>query len=316
MARKELGPATLQIVQAVRSNTPDRPLLAAVSGGADSLALAFAVARICRERGQPGAGITVDHGLQSGSAGQAERVLGQLRRLGFTDTELITVDPAAGAGPEADARSARYRALDEAASTRQAEIVLGHTLDDQAETVLLGLARGSGARSLSGMSSRPGRLRPLLGLRRSTTRACCAELGLDVWDDPHNDDARFTRSRVRQQVLPVLESELGPGIAESLARTADLLRDDADLLDRLSEQLLGRARRDDALDCAVLADAEPALLGRALKSWLDDHGAEQTPYAQVQAVTSLINNWRGQRELHLPGLSVRRVDGRLIAERH
>ncbi len=143
-------------------------------------------------------------------------------------------------GPEAAARSARYAAL--AAAARRAGaapggvwIMLGHTLDDQAETVLLGLARGSGARSLAGMSPQAGRyLRPLLRIRRAQTAAACTALGLPPWDDPHNCDPAFTRVRVRRELMPALATALGPGVAEALARTADLLRADADALDAIA----------------------------------------------------------------------------------
>ena len=149
----------------------------------------------------------------------------------------MTVHDQADGGPEAAARTARYAALQSEAAGRQATIWLGHTLDDQAESVLLGLARGSGPRSLAGMAARTGRLvRPLLGLRRSVTEQACAELDLDPWRDPHNDDPRFARVRVRRTVLPTLEAELGPGVAEALARTAALVRDDADLLDGLAAE--------------------------------------------------------------------------------
>lgn len=313
MARKALGPATLEIVQAVRA-VAGRPMLAAVSGGADSLALAFAVAYVCSSADQSFAAVTVDHGLQDGSATRAEIVRDQLVDLGYPDVVISTVSVGSGSGPEAAARSARYAVLDHEAAVRGADLVLGHTLDDQAETVLLGLARGSGPRSLAGMAVRSGhRLRPLLGIRRERTRTACAELGLEFWDDPHNVDDRFTRSRLRARVLPVLESELGPGIAEALARTADLVRADADLLDRLADDLLARARRDSDLDCAVLVDAEPALRSRVIKSWLIESGATETPYERVRAVESLIIDWHGQGPIDLPGLVVQRHEGVLRA---
>lgn len=308
-----MGAATLQVVQAVRSNTPVRPLLAAVSGGADSLALAFAVAKVCAERDRPCSAVTVDHGLQPDSASRADRVVDQLRDIGLTDVGVIKVSVTGGSGPEADARAARYAVLDAAASARDAELVLGHTLDDQAETVLLGLVRGSGPRSLAGMTSSPGRCRPLLGIRREQTRTACAELGLEHWDDPHNADPRFTRSRIRQRVLPTLETELGPGIAEALARSAELIRADADLLDRLAADLLEVVRRDGDLDCAILASAEPALRTRVIRQWLIESGADEAPYERVSAVQKLITDWHGQAEVQLPGLGVRRVAGRLVA---
>lgn len=318
MARKALGPATWQIVQAVRAGTPDRPLLAAVSGGADSLALAHAVLTVCTERGQRCAAVTVDHGLQDGSADVAARTGRQLTELGYDDvvTRSVQAGAQAGpgsvpAGPEGRARTARYAVLDAEAARRGAGLVLGHTLDDQAETVLLGLGRGSGTRSLAGMASTADRLRPLLGIRRERTRTACVEIGLEPWQDPHNREPRFARARVRHRVLPVLEAELGPGVAESLARTAQLAADDAALLDRMADDLLVAVRRGADLDCSGLEAADPALRGRVLKRWLTESGATETPYAQVRAVEALITAWHGQSEIQIPGLSVRRTRGLL-----
>src|SRR5262245_35859009 len=210
-----------------------RPLvLVACSGGADSLALAAAVAHEAPKAGLAAGGVTVDHQLQPGSAGQAARAAGAMAAMGLDPVRTETVTADGPGGPEAAARAARYAALGGAADQLGAvAVLLGHTLDDQAETVLLGLARGSGARSLAGMAPRSGRyLRPLLGIRRSQTAAACAAEGLQPWQDPHNCDPAFTRVRVRQ-LMPALEEALGPGVAESLARTAALLRADAEVLD-------------------------------------------------------------------------------------
>lgn len=309
-----LGPATLEIVQAVRAAAGDRALVVAVSGGADSMALAYATGLVARECGLPYAAVTVDHGLQDGSAERAVRVAERLTSIGCTDVMIRTVQVRDRSGPEADARTARYRALDAEATARAADLLLGHTLDDQAETVLLGLTRGSGLRSLAGMAARTGhRVRPLLGVRRDRTRQACAEVGLPVWDDPHNADPRFTRSRIRHRVLPVLEQELGPGIAEALARTARLARADADVLDTCAADVQQQAGRGAGLDCAVLAAAAPALRTRAIKVWLTARGAADVSAERIAAVEALVTDWHGQRELHLPGLVVRRDDGRLIA---
>jgi tRNA(Ile)-lysidine synthase len=332
MARKALGPATLAIVQAVRRYA-DRSLVTAVSGGADSLALAYAVGHVARERQLPYAAVTVDHNLQPGSADQAARVAEQLGLLGYHDVVVRQVDVNdTAAGPEGAARAARYTALEEEATRRDADIVLGHTLDDQAETVLLGLLRGSGTRSLAGMAVRSGRrLRPLLGIRRDQTRTACTELGLDVWDDPHNDDPRYLRSRIRRQLMPALAEQLGPGIPEALARTADLARADADLLDTLADQLYERSlssptgrpnpppedrppslSKDAGLSCSDLLDAPEALRTRVIKRWLTDNGATEVPYRHVRAVEALVTDWHGQREVQLSGIAVRRCDGLLV----
>src|SRR5215472_5686059 len=192
--------------------------LAACSGGPDSLALAAALAFEAPRLGLRAGAVTVDHGLQPGSADQADRVVGALRTLELDPVRRVRADvPARGdaagyPGPEAAARHARYAAIEAAAAEcGAAAVLLGHTMDDQAETVLLGLARGSGARSLAGMQAASGRyLRPLLGLRRAQTIAACAAQGLDPWQDPHNTDPAYARTRVRQQILPMMEDLLGP----------------------------------------------------------------------------------------------------------
>ncbi len=316
MARRELGPATLQLVQAVADalGPADSTLLVACSGGPDSLALAAAVRRVGRTRGLPCAAVVVNHQLQAGAAATADRTAAQLRSLDYDDVVVhaVTVSPS-GEGLEGAARAARYAALDQQAVARDATVLLGHTLDDQAETVLLGLARGSGSRSLSGMALRNGRLlRPLLGVRRATTAACCSELGISPWRDPHNGDLRFSRARLRTRVMPMLEAELGPGIAEALARTAELVRDDVDLLDRLAADL--DAGTGGSLDCAQLAALPTALRRRLLRAWLLDAGASDLAMAHLIAVDRLVMHWRGQRGVDVPGGVVRRVADHLHLE--
>ncbi|NED21826.1 tRNA lysidine(34) synthetase TilS, partial [Streptomyces sp. SID9913] len=168
------------------------------------------------------------------------------------------------------ARDARYAALDAAAERHGATaVLLGHTRDDQAETVLLGLARGSGIRSLSGMaavSGADGRYRrPFLQLDRQTARRACMVQSLPVWDDPHNADPAFTRSRLRHEGLPALEKALGKGVVEALARTAQLSRDDADALDAWASRAEDGVRDSDGrLECAGLHALPPAVRRRVL----------------------------------------------------
>jgi tRNA(Ile)-lysidine synthetase-like protein len=295
------------------------PVAAAVSGGADSLALAAALAHL-----RPGSyALVVDHGLQPGSAEVAERAAEQCRSLGLVAHVLAVApvtrskpDPqhpdagdvasisSSSSGPEAAARAARYAALDAAvARDGLTAVLLGHTLDDQAETVLLGLARGAGARALAGMADRPPYLRPLLGVQRATTRQACAEAGLAPWDDPHNSDPAFARVRARANVLPLLEAELGPGVVAALARTAGQLREDADALDALTPL---------TDDVAVLAALPAALRSRALKRWAEQACGAAVTSAHVQALRALVDDWRGQGPVALPGgVQVRRRDGRL-----
>jgi tRNA(Ile)-lysidine synthase len=300
-------------------------VLVACSGGADSLALAAAAAFVAPRLGLRAGGVTVDHGLQPGSAERAGEVTALLSALGLdpAQSRAVTV-PASAAGPEAAARQARYAALDEAAHEHDAvAVLLGHTLDDQAETVLLGLARGSGGRSLAGMPARRGRYRrPLLAVRRGATAAACAELGLKPWQDPHNEDFRFARARVRHRALPALEEALGPGVAEALARTAAQLRADAECLDDLafaeSGQLRGHAPEDGAapagLDARWLAALPAAIRARVLRDAAImagcPHGALTAGH--VDRVGDLVTAWRGQRWVDLPGgVQARRRDGKV-----
>jgi tRNA(Ile)-lysidine synthase len=318
VGRRELGPATLAAVQAVDAalNQQDMQLVTACSGGADSLALAFAARYVATRRDLKYAAVIIDHGLQQGSADIAARVRDQLDRLGYHDVTItaVQVDRSAAAGLEAAAREARYRALDTEARARSATLMLGHTLDDQAETVLLGLARGSGSRSLAGMASRVGHfVRPFLGIRRATTEQVCAELGLNPWQDPHNADRRFTRVRVRETVLPTLEAELGPGVAEALARTAELVRDDNELLDRLATEAsrIEGMGGTDTLDCAALQAQPPALRRRIIRLWLLTHGLGDLSLRHISAVESLVIDWHGQKAIQIPGATVTRTAGRL-----
>lgn len=310
MARRALGPASLAVLQALDA-VPDAPWLVACSGGPDSLALAWAARTASGRRGLACRTVVVDHGLQPSSDAVALAVASRLRGLGL-DAEVVRVEVLDdGAGPEASARDARYGALE--AARRPGELVLlGHTLDDQAETVLLGLARGSGTRSLAGMPQARGVfVRPLLGLRRATTAACCAEQGLAVWQDPHNDDPRFARVRARRDALPALERALGPGVAEALARTAALARADADLLDALAAREASGGLEAEP-SCDWLAGLDPALRGRVLRGWLVGRGARDLTATHLSAVDCLVSAWHGQRGVDVVGGRVVRRSGRLI----
>jgi tRNA(Ile)-lysidine synthase len=283
-------------------------VVVACSGGADSLALAAAAVFEARRLPCRVVGATVDHGLQPGSADQAARVVGQLAAIGVDETATVrvTVDPGP-AGIEAGAREARYAALAQLAQHLGAgTVLLGHTLDDQAETVLLGLTRGSGGRSIAGMRRQLDRdgvafLRPLLDLTRAQTEAACRAEGLEWWSDPHNDDPRFVRSRIRHTVLPVLERELGPGVAAALARTGEAVRTDVDELDDQAEAWL--AGRPGPLEVATLAAHGDAVRLRVLRLAAVAAGAipGELSRAHVLAVDGLLRDWRGQRWIDLPG---------------
>ncbi len=288
----------------------------ACSGGRDSTALAGAAVFESRSTGWLVGAAVVDHRLQPGSANVAGGVSRRLSELGCDPVEILTVSVVGDGGPEAAARRARYEALSRTAARDDAVVLLGHTKDDQAETVLLGLARGSGTRSLAGMAPAWGCFRrPLLGVSRADTRRACEAMGLEVWDDPHNSDPRFARARVRACALPVLERTLGPGVADALARTAELARDDADALDALAEDLFTRATTDvGGLAVDVLAQAPNALRRRVLRSRALAAGspAGEISAERIEAVDQLVTRWRGQKGVELPGhVAVRREQGEL-----
>ena len=326
-------PAVAAIRHAVRASLsaldPGDLVLAACSGGADSLALAAALAFEAPKTGVLAGAVTVDHGLQPGSAAQAAKVVATMTEIGLSPALVVRVEvPAAGArysGPEAAARSARYAALEVAAKTTAAPdgawIMLGHTLDDQAETVLLGLVRGSGARSLAGMAPRSGRyLRPLLHVRRAQTAGACAALGLASWDDPQNSDPAFTRARVRRDVMPVLAAALGPGLAEALGRTADLLRADADALDAIAtaaaDKLGGSgAALSDGWAADAIAALPDAIRHRVLRQAALAAGCPAGDLSQrhTASLDELVTSWHGQRWADLPGgVRCQRQYGRLL----
>lgn len=314
-----LHPGVAALRTAVRLGLADlQPpglVLVGLSGGADSLALSAAVSFVAPRAGLRWGVVVVDHGLQSGSGGVARAAATQADGLGAEVIEVVPVRVGGSGGPEAAAREARRRALRETAERLgAAAVLLAHTRDDQAETVLLGLARGSGARSLGGMRPRDGLWRrPLLGTDAACTRAVCTHLGLDWWEDPHNDDPSFARVRVRHHLLPELERHLGPGVAGALARTADLLRDDADALDALSAELTRSATAPDgSLDVRALSTAPAALRTRVLRSAALLAGCPPTDltWGHVAALDRLVTAWHGQAGVDLPGgVLGRRVDG-------
>ncbi|MCF8608602.1 tRNA lysidine(34) synthetase TilS [Gordonia sp. HY285] len=292
----------------------DDAVCVALSGGADSSALTAAAVRA----GLTVHAIVVDHGLQDGSADVAETAAATALGLGAT-AEIVAVRVAGPGGTEAAARDARYRALDEARRGRA--VLLGHTLDDQAETVLLGLGRGSGARSLAGMRawSAPWG-RPLLGVRRAQTRAACEDWNLPVWDDPHNDDPRYTRVRVRSEVLPLLDDVLAGGVAHALARTAAQLSDDADALDAIAARAFTEATTARGLALDRLADLDAAVRTRVVRLWLQAIGVDSPRYRVVSTVDALVSGWHGQGPIAVGGdersrLVVTRRDRELLAQR-
>ena len=313
------NPASVAIRSAVREClsgcSAGDTVLVAVSGGADSLALAAALVPESKSALINLVGVTIDHQLQKNSSEQATKVFAQLSELGISQIEIVKVDVEMVDGLEASARRARYAALDAVAEKLNANLIfLGHTLNDQAESVLLGLARGSGARSLSGMARYTGKYcRPLLEITRSETLAACTENNLTPWIDPHNSDSQFARVRVRTDALPKLEESIGPGITEALARSADLLRDDADALDGWAVQVAAELDLAD-LEITALAELPKAVRTRLLRMAIYAAGAPMGSITadHVASVEALVTSWHGQGACSLPGgVKVSRISGRL-----
>lgn len=288
--------------------------LVAVSGGADSLALAAALLIEAKPLALNPIAITIDHQLQENSELQAEKVSRQLKEFGYGQVFIKKVVVTSTNGIEAGARAARYEAIAQSVEeTKASKVFLGHTHGDQAETVLLGLARGSGARSLSGMATDNGiYARPLLALTRETTELACKDFGFEIWNDPHNFNSDFTRVRVRREVIPYLEKNLDPGISNALVRSAALLRDDADALDQWAERESGD------LDCERLSLLPRAVRTRIIRKAALAAGTTpgELTYEQITAIDALISAWKGQGAVSLAGgVKVERISGRLSLSR-
>ncbi len=313
-----LAPNRYHLAAAMREEAsdlpPDAKILIACSGGPDSLALARAAA----DAEMRGHVVVVDHNLQSESRAVADTAAEQCRQMGLpAEVVTVTVDKS-GVGPEAAARGARYSALDRAAAeSDSAAVMLGHTADDQSESVLLGLVRGSGARSLAGIPRRRGHYRrPFLSIARATIEASLAEAGVTAWEDPHNQDHAYLRSRVRTKVLPFLTEQLGPGVAAGLRRTGVLSRADADLLDGWADReftaLVGAG-----FSVAPLSELPEAIRWRVLRRFLIHSGCSGSDLTMehVMSTDTLITDWHGQGPLMLPGsVVVRRMCDTLNAE--
>jgi len=315
--------AVRHILQGTRR---DALILVACSGGADSLALAAATAFVAPRMGRRAGLVSVDHGLQDGSDRRAAAVAAWGESVDLRPSVGVPVTVAGRpGGPEAAAREARYLALlDTARAHGAAAVLLGHTRDDQAETVLLALARGAGPRGMAAMPERRdvegvALLRPLLDMSRDETRKACAAMGLEPWEDPHNADPSYARSRVRGSALPALVDALGPGVVPNLAQTARLLAQDAAALDALAAGELDRAHVDDGLSVAVLDAMLPALRARVLHSWALSLGCSPAAlsHRHVTALDALVTGWHGQGAVHLPGgVRAARVAGvlRVVAD--
>ena len=308
-------PSLWEIRKAIKPWLSDssRTILFGCSGGADSMALALA---LFLEANQTKViPVVVDHGLQEGSAQITSQTISKLKVIGYIEVETAIAQVKITDGLEASARRARYQIFNQFIDTyRPKYFLLAHTLNDQAESVLLGLARGSGARSLSGMAVENNiYVRPLLKISKQTTVAACREGGIEIWSDPHNDDLRFARVRTRKNVLPNLEENLGPGITEALVRSADLLRDDADALDSFAREYFAQT---DPLNLSVneLERLPKAIRTRVLRLAIYKAGAPTGSLSveHINGAEALISDWHGQKELSLPGdVKLLRNSGRI-----
>lgn len=313
------SPALLKVRQAVRPWLTDLPdnstVLVGVSGGADSMALAVALLLESSAKQIRIIPVVVDHGLQINSAEVATSVVAKLKNLGFEDVFSARAHVTMQDGIEASARRARYQVFQQALDTFSSTVFfLGHTLDDQAETVLLGLARGSGTKSLSGMPEVIGPfIRPLLHIESATTDAACVEYGIEIWNDPHNLNEDFRRVRVRKNILPAMEENLGPGISDALARSARLLREDATALDEWAARIYGELDPKN-LDIEVLSGLPKAVRSRVIRMAIYAAGAPSGSISadHIVPIEALVTNWRGQGAADLPGgVKVARISGRL-----
>jgi len=311
--------ATLELRQAVRPwiIKANARVAIGVSGGADSLALAAAIALEARAASVEVIAVVVDHGLQENSELVADQAMQQLHNVGVTQVIIKRVQVEISDGVEASARRARYQAFEEVMAQFSPEFFfLAHTLNDQAETVLLGLARGSGSKSLAGMQEVNGMyVRPLLAIDRATTEAVCAEQGLTPWQDPHNDDPSYTRVRVRKEILPLMERLLGPGVTEALGRTAEILREDVAALEEYAREFIAAHRGEsDGYLIHDLLKLPKAVRIRVLREAIFEAGAPagSLSAAHLAPVEALVTDWHGQGVVSLPGgVKVERISGRL-----
>ena len=308
-----------QIRLAVRRELEDLSagdtVIVAASGGADSSALAAALLPECSTKAIKAVALIVDHGLQNNSADVAHEAKKELTKLGYENVEIRRIKVEVTDGLEASARRGRYAVVNEVARELNASaIFLGHTKDDQAETVLLGLARGSGTRSLSGMAQRIDNYRrPFLSITRLQTEEACEEAGIKFWRDPHNQSMEYTRVRVRENILPLMEKEIGPGIADALVRSAKLLRDDADALDQWADEVFAELDPTE-LDVATLESLPRAIRTRILRKAIYLAGAPSGSLSaeHIEPVESLVTGWKGQGPISLPGgVTIARISGRL-----
>jgi tRNA(Ile)-lysidine synthase len=301
-----------QAIRPYLSNTSGVVLIG-VSGGADSMALAAAT--LAESSGRRVIPVVVDHGLQENSAEVASLVINRLKKMGFDEIFSVRASVELKDGLEASARRARYKVFEQATETYGAEIfLLGHNKNDQAESVLLGLVRGSGTRSLSGMREQNGiYVRPFLDISRETIEEACSESGLEIWSDPHNENLEFKRVMIRRESIPKLENDLGPGVIDALARSARIMSEDADALDEWASRAVDEIGSNN-LDISKLVALPKAVRARVLRNAIYASGAPSGSISaeHLKPVESLVTAWEGQGECSLPGgVKVSRISGRI-----
>ena len=299
---------------------PQDAILLAVSGGADSLAIAAAVAFEAPKQQIKTSVFIIDHALQPGSDQVAIKALERCKQLGLQG-EIRKVNVLqTGDGMEAQARNARYEELEKArVETGAVAILTGHSQSDQAETVLLGLTRGSGLKSIAGMAvwdAERKLLRPMLGLQSDEIRQACKDQGIEFWEDPHNQDPSFTRVRIRE-LLKLMEAELGPKLTSALAKTASIASGAEEFLEEAAVFLEQSSRtsgnvRSQSYDAKALADSHPALRMQTLRHIALKLGAKSLSMAQLETVSELVTNWHGQKSIPLSGITVERVNNELV----
>lgn len=298
--------------------SPGDQIIVAVSGGADSLLLAYCLNLEAKDDAFHITALIINHQLQENSAVVAEEAKRQLLEMGLSKVEIIPVEVGKENGLEAAARTSRYAALDAyAIKVGATAIFLGHNQDDLAESVLLGLTQGSGTQSLAGMATIDGKyFRPFLTLSREQILKACAEVGIKYWSDPHNDDERFTRVKIRKKILPMMESEIGPGIKEALARSARIFREDSDALNRLTEEIYATIEDPCSIEISLLEGLPSALRKRVIRRALASLGSTRLSSEQLGWVDALVSQWHGQGAVALPaGVTARRESGRLALSR-
>ncbi len=317
--RPRLTPAIADARRAVREcfQLPNlkgsKRVLLAVSGGPDSMALALAAGFELPKIGIELSAAIVNHNLQEASGEIAAQTAERLRGIGIHSVVLEIEVPPGSDGPEAAAREARYCALERHRQEVDADfILLGHNLNDQAETVFLGLTRGSGLRSIAGMATVDEKLvRPFLALEKSLLATACSDSRIEYWEDPHNQDDVYTRVRIRK-LMHTIESELGSGITQGLVRTAQIASEVDEYLSLEAQELISSATTAEGYSVLELGAAHPALRNKALRLVCDAHGARSVSSAQVKAIAELITNWHGQKPLSLSGITVERVRDQIL----